>query len=319
MINMSNHATMLTMPSERQLVITRTFDAPRWLVFDVTTKPEHIVHWWGLRDHEMTVCEVDLRPGGKWRYVSRTPEGEEFAFSGEYRKVVAPERIVYTEGYEAMPGHDYLVTATFTENDGKTTMNAVLQYQSQEDRDGHVNSGMEVGMRESHDRLAERLADETTSMSDAIVITREFDVPRERVWAAWTDPQQVSRWWGPKGWSSGTNRIDLRVGGKYIFNMQMPDGQNVWSCGRYLDIVPLERLVCTDSFSDEQGNIASGTEYGLPEDAPLEYYMTVELAEVNGKTRMTVTHIGMPEGDMKEMSVQGLNESFDKMEAMFAS
>jgi uncharacterized protein YndB with AHSA1/START domain len=150
-------AATLTMPSDRELVITRVFDAPRRLVFEALTKVEHVKRWYGPRRLTMTLCEIDLRPGGRWRYVLRDPDGNEHAFSGMYREIVPPERIVSTEGYEAMPGHDYLVTVTLAEQDGATTLRSHLLYQSVEDRDGHLKSGMEPGMNETFDRLNEHL------------------------------------------------------------------------------------------------------------------------------------------------------------------
>ena len=155
----SKPVVTLTMPSDRELVITAVLDAPRDLVFEATTKPEHVKRWWGPRRFTMTACEIDFRPGGAWRYALRDNEtGREDAWSGVYREIAPPERMVYTEGWEAMPGHDYLVTATLTEKDGKTTLTSRLQYKSVEDRDGHVQSGMESGMRETYDRLGELLA-----------------------------------------------------------------------------------------------------------------------------------------------------------------
>lgn len=151
----SSASTTLTMPSDRETVITRIFNAPRRLVFEAWTKPEHVRRWYGLRSLTLTVCEIDLRPGGAWRYVLQAPDGSEYAFSGVYREIVPPERLVYTEGYEAIPGADYLVTTTFDEQDGKTTLTSRLLYKSKEHRDGHLNSGMEPGMRETLDRLAE--------------------------------------------------------------------------------------------------------------------------------------------------------------------
>lgn len=154
----SKPVVTLSTPTDRELVITAVLDAPRELVFEAATKPEHLKRWWGIRRSTMTHCEIDLRPGGAWRYVLRDNEtGREDAFSGVYREIAAPERLVYTEGWEALPGHDYVVTATFDEKDGKTTLTSRLYYKSVEDRDGHVQSGMEPGMRETYDRLGEYL------------------------------------------------------------------------------------------------------------------------------------------------------------------
>ena len=149
----------LDMPSDTELVITAVLDAPRHLVFEAATKPEHVRNWWGLRSSTMPICEIDLRPGGKWRYVVRDNQtGREDGFSGQYREIVPNERLGYTEGWEGLPGHDYVVTATLSEKEGKTTLRSHLQYRSREDRDGHVQSGMEPGMRETYDRLGEYLS-----------------------------------------------------------------------------------------------------------------------------------------------------------------
>lgn len=153
----NGQAATLTMPSDREIVITRVFNAPRSLVFEAWTTPAHVSRWYGVEP--LVVCEIDLRVGGRWRYVMRTPDGGEHGFSGEFREVAPPERLVYTEGYEGLPpGHDYLVTTTFAEHAGRTTLTSHLRYRSKEDRDGHVASGMEVGMQETLARLEAHLA-----------------------------------------------------------------------------------------------------------------------------------------------------------------
>ena len=149
---------LFTYPSVRVTVMKRAFVAPRDLVFAAMTQPEHVRQWYGLRSLKMTVCEIDLRPGGKWRFAQETPDGMEFAFSGVYKEVDPPHRVVFTECYEAMPGHDYEVTGIYEEEDGITTVTSTLVYQSQEDRDGHRDSGMESGANESYDRLEAYLA-----------------------------------------------------------------------------------------------------------------------------------------------------------------
>jgi uncharacterized protein YndB with AHSA1/START domain len=158
MITNASFATTLTMPSDREIVITRTFDAPRTLVFDAMTRPEHVKQWYGPSYLTLVLCEIDLRVGGAWRYVLRDAGGNEYGFSGTYREIVPPERVVTTEGFEGLPGHEYIATLTLAEHDGKTTMTNRLLYQSVEDRDGHLQSGMEPGMRETLDRLAELLS-----------------------------------------------------------------------------------------------------------------------------------------------------------------
>jgi uncharacterized protein YndB with AHSA1/START domain len=158
MITNSSPATTLTTPSDREIVIERVFDAPRELVFKLFTDPTAIPHWWGPRRLTTTVEKMDVRPGGAWRFVQRGPDGGEFAFRGEYREIVPPERLVSTFEFEGFAGHVMLDTTTFEDHNGQTKLTSTLLYASVEDRDGHLQSGMEPGMRESHARFAELLA-----------------------------------------------------------------------------------------------------------------------------------------------------------------
>ncbi len=147
-----------------------------------------------------------------------------------------------------------------------------------------------------------------------LVITRVFDAPRELVWKAWTDPEHVMRWWGPKGYTSPVCKIDFRVGGKYLFCMRSPEGKDYWSTGTYREIIPPEKIVVTDSFADSEGNVVPASEYGMPGEFPLELQVTVTFEDLgDGKTKMTLRHVGLPEGQMGEMAADGWNQSFDKL------
>jgi|WetSurMetagenome_2_1015567.scaffolds.fasta_scaffold46061_3 uncharacterized protein YndB with AHSA1/START domain len=149
-----------------------------------------------------------------------------------------------------------------------------------------------------------------------LIITHFFDAHRELVWKAWTRPECVSRWWGPKGFTSPVFRIDLRVGGEYQSCMRSPDGKDFWSKGTYREIAAFERLVMTDSFADENGNIVPASYYGMSKDFPLEMLITVIFEEhdgKNGNTKLTLRHAGIPEGPDSDGAQQGWNESFDKL------
>ena len=146
-----------------------------------------------------------------------------------------------------------------------------------------------------------------------LLITRIFSAPRELVWKAWTEPERVMRWWGPKYFTSPICKIDFRVGGSYLFCMQSPEGEDFWSTGVYLEIIPLEKIVCTDSFADENGNVVPATYYDMEEDFPLELELTITFEDHNGNTKMILRHIGIPEGITQELTKQGWNESFDKL------
>jgi uncharacterized protein YndB with AHSA1/START domain len=156
-VEKTSGGTTFTTPSDREIRMTRVFNAPRELVFQAHTDPQHVPNWWGQR-HTTTIVDVmDVRPGGAWRFVQRDPEGNEYGFRGEYREVVPPERLVYTFEYEGMPGHILVETVTFEEHDGKTTVSSTSVFTSVEDRDGMLESGMESGAIESWDRLEELL------------------------------------------------------------------------------------------------------------------------------------------------------------------
>jgi uncharacterized protein YndB with AHSA1/START domain len=149
----TSKSAVVTLPTDTQIQITREFDAPRHLVYRAYTEPALIRRWWSGERGEVTSADVDLRPGGTWRYVMVANGGFEVAFHGEYQEVVPDERIVSTEVFEGMPDAAALTTTTFTENDGRTTLSMLVQHSSQEHRDAHINSGMEGGMQEAMDKL----------------------------------------------------------------------------------------------------------------------------------------------------------------------
>jgi len=142
---------------DRQVVMTHVFDAPRELVFKMYTDPSLIPEWWGPRGLATTVDKMDVRPGGSWRFVQRSQDGSEFAFNGVYREVMPPERVVDSFEFEGMPGHVLTETATLEEQDGKTLLTVTSVFETVEDRDAMLASGMEQGATESMDRFAELL------------------------------------------------------------------------------------------------------------------------------------------------------------------
>lgn len=149
--------TTVSTPSDREIVAERVFDAPRERVFAAYTNPELIPEWWGPRGVTTTVDKMDPRPGGDWRFISTDPEGET-AFRGTYREITPPELVSETFEWEGMPGHVLVESAAFDDLGGRTKVTTTLLFHTTEERDGMLSSGMESGMSESHDRLAELLA-----------------------------------------------------------------------------------------------------------------------------------------------------------------
>jgi uncharacterized protein YndB with AHSA1/START domain len=148
---MSDNLTV-TLPSDLEIKMVKVFDAPRALVFEAHADSEHLKQWWG-RGNPLD-CEMDFRPGGTYRFVEHAPDGEQYAFRGEYREIEAPARIVQTFEFEGMPGHVCVETLEFIEADGRTTVTSVTRFDTREDRDGMASSGMEEGARASYDALA---------------------------------------------------------------------------------------------------------------------------------------------------------------------
>jgi len=165
---------------------------------------------------------------------------------------------------------------------------------------------------------------DTTSnvIKEDLVVTRIIDAPLEMVWKAWTEPEHVMRWWGPKYWTSPSCKIDLREGGKYIFCMRAPKeqgGQEHYSAGVYKKIVPMERLEFTQSLSDKDGNPIDPAQAGMPPDFPKELRMTVLFRRTKGDmTELTVTEYDWPVSQMMVYSLAGLHQSIDKLAAALA-
>jgi uncharacterized protein YndB with AHSA1/START domain len=157
----------------------------------------------------------------------------------------------------------------------------------------------------------------STGEKGELVITRIIDAPRERVFEAWTDCDSIVRWWGPKDFTAPSCRMDARVGGEYINSMRSPDGHEFWSKGVFREIHAPDRIVMTDSFADEKGNIVPASHYGMKGDWPLEMLVTVTLEDQEGKTRLTLRHSGVDaisDEDRNDMR-QGWSESFDKLDS----
>jgi uncharacterized protein YndB with AHSA1/START domain len=157
----SSGTATVTTPTDTQILITREFDAPKHLVYKAVTTPDLIKRWWNAKRGEVTVCEHDLRVGGRWRNVMITPDGMEVGFHGEYREIVPNERVVSTEVFEGVPvpeGEEEqgtLNTVTLTEKDGRTTLTVLVECGVKEIRDAIIESGMESGLQDAYDLLEE--------------------------------------------------------------------------------------------------------------------------------------------------------------------
>jgi uncharacterized protein YndB with AHSA1/START domain len=190
-----------------------------------------------------------------------------------------------------------------------------MQFESVAQRDRVARDfGAVDGLSQTLDRLEEAAATESQ-----IVITRVFDAPRDLVFKAWTEPERLTRWWGPTGFTSPVCRIDLRAGGVFHNCMRSPDGQDFWSKGVYREVVVPERIVCTDSFADAEGNVVEPSQYGMAS-WPREALLTVTFAEADGQTTLRVRHaVGSAAATERDMCQQGWSQSLDKLAGYLAS
>lgn len=148
-----------------------------------------------------------------------------------------------------------------------------------------------------------------------LYITRTFDSSLKNVWKAWTEPENVKKWWGPNGYTAPVVKIDLKEGGSSLYCMRSPEGVDIWSVGTFKEIIPMEKIVSTDSFADSEGNVVPASYYEMTGDWPLELNVTVTFEEFDGKTKFTLQHQGFPDGENRYLAEQGWTESLDKLDA----
>lgn len=151
-------SAQVTLPSDTTIQIARSFEAPLPLVWEMMTTSEHLLRWWGPSWRPMVDCQIDLRVGGTWRYTSRGADGQELSWHGTYQEIAPLHRIVTTEVFELMPEAECITATTYEESDGVTTLTTLITHQSTQNRDGHIQSGMEAGMQETNNRLDDLLA-----------------------------------------------------------------------------------------------------------------------------------------------------------------
>jgi uncharacterized protein YndB with AHSA1/START domain len=157
---------------------------------------------------------------------------------------------------------------------------------------------------------------ETMNETQKMVVTRVFDAPRELVWKAWTDPQYVMQWWGPKGWTSPACEIDFRVGGKYLCCMRSPDGWEGWTSGEYREIVPYEKIVSTMYFADSKGNRVNPAELGIEHDGIEDTPDVILFEDIgNGQTKLTFIGNESMQNALESGQLEGWKEMLDKMAA----
>lgn len=265
--------------SDREIVATRIFDAPREIVWRMWTDPEHIAKWWGPDGFTNTIQHMDVRPGGEWEFIMHGPDGTDYKNKFVYVEVTSPRRIVY----DHVTGPLFRSSVTFAEVGEKTRVHVRMRFDDASIREHvakefHAIEGLEQNLNHLADRLA-AVADEE------LVITRVFNAPRDLVFKAWTEAEHLRRWWGPKGFKMLQCSVDLRPGGMFHYGMEAPNGAQMWGKFVYREIVPPERLVFVVSFSDKDAGTVRAP---FSENWPLQVFNAVTFEEQQGKTIVTL-------------------------------
>jgi uncharacterized protein YndB with AHSA1/START domain len=255
----------------RSIVVTRVFDAPRDLVFDAWTDSRHIGRWYGPNGFTIATHAIDVRPGGVWLFDMHGPDGVEYPNKITYREIAKPERLVYDHGDAGAPGY-FQTTVTFAEEGAKTKLTMRMLFRSAEERDAVVKTYHAIeGANQTLDRLGEQLG-----KMQELIATRVFNAPRELVFQAWTVPERLARWWGPKGFTNPVCEVDVRPGGAIRIHMRGPDGTVYPMTGVFHEIVEPEKLVFSSSALDQNG------------EPMFEILNTVTFAAEGNKTKLTV-------------------------------
>jgi len=289
--------------SDREIVIARTFDAPRGLVWQAWTDPEKVARWWGPRGFTTTIEVMDVRPAGAWRHTMRGPDGTQFPNHCVFEEVVEFERIVFSNGgsRENGPQINFVSTWTFEAVEaGKTRVTIRMVFPTAAERNRVVKEfGAIEGGKQTLERLAEQLA-ETQPAEREVVLTRVFDAPRDLVFRVWTEREYLMRWWGPRGFTNPVCEVDLRPGGQYRIVMRAPDGHEYPCQGIYKEIVRPERLVFTNNAIGQDGTPV------------LEGLTTVLFAEEGNRTKLTMRTHAKAVVDFARAYLSGMEAGWDQ-------
>jgi uncharacterized protein YndB with AHSA1/START domain len=309
----------------REIATTRIFNAPREMLWCAMTNPLHLVNWWGPHGFTTTVEEMDVRPGGAWNLTMHGPDGAEYPNRSVFTEVVEPEKIVFVHGGARKgggPDANFVGTWLFEKIDEERTRVTVrMVFETPEERDLVAKEyGAVEGLGQTLSRLEEGL------QSSDHLIARVFDAPRARLWKMFTDPVHLARWWGPCKLETIIEQLDPRVGGRYKFVMQAPDGTRYPMKGVYREVVEPEKLVYSVDVSEHppewHAAILKNLPPGTARDSVGELSTTIIFTELGTRTRVTIrstfessalrnafTRIGM---------TKGWSQSLDKLAEQLA-
>lgn len=294
------------------ITITRDLPAPAARIFSAWTDQSQLARWWAPRGFTTPFCTVDPRPGGHFRFCMRSPEGRDFWGRGTYTEIVKPSRIVYTDVFTDPDGnpvppshygmspafpHEARVSVELAERGGRTRLTLRHDFPASVPEFADCRDGWNQLL----DRLTELFADPET-----FTLCRTLNAPRERVFRAWTELDQLRPWWGPKGFPLADCSLDLRPGGAFHYQLKSAGGNEMWGKWVYREVAPPERLVLVSSFSDPQGRTARAP---FSDDWPLETLTTFTFAEDGDRTIFTLAASPMNATDAERKAFADMHGS----------
>jgi uncharacterized protein YndB with AHSA1/START domain len=294
--------------TEREIVATRVFHAPRELVFRMWTDREHISNWWGPRGFTTTTYEMDVRPGGVWRHVMHGPDGTDYENEIVYREIAEPELLVYS--HVSPPPFETIVTFTKVGDNTQVTARMLFESATLRDRVAREHGAVE-GLHQTLERLEEQVSKMSADGSPEreFTISREFNAPRELVFKAWTEAERLAEWWGPKGFKIRVAKLDVRPGGIFHYSMTTPGSEDWWGRFVYREVVPPERIVFVNSFSDAEGGV---TRAPFSPTFPLEVLSTITFTEHDGRTTITLRGVPLNASEEESKTFEGMAKSMQQ-------
>ena len=311
--------------ADREIRLSRTFQAPPELVWEAFTDPRHVVNWWGPKGFSTTIEKMDVRPGGEWKHVMKGPDGALYPNHIVYTDVERPRLIAYKNSgrKEGGPGTAFHAFITFAPESGGTRVTLRMVFTSTEARDRTIREfGAVEGGKSTLERLAEHLPTMAATDRD-FVLTRTVDAPRERVFEAFTDPKQLAQWWGPAGFTNPVCEMDVRPGGRYRIVMRSPEGQDYPLVGEFFEVVKPSKLVMTMDLREHPAEFFAALDALRPSEEKGKPYApraTITFEEAFGRTTVTVVQRLESAADAaataKLGAIEGWAQSFERLDAL---
>ncbi|MGE5108400.1 MAG: SRPBCC domain-containing protein [Sphingobacteriales bacterium] len=281
--------------ADRELTISRLFNAPRELVWEVWTNPEHIKNWWGPNGFSNTIFKMDVKPGGEWDFIMHGPDGTDYKNKSIYKEIRKPEKIVF----EHVSGPKFTATITFEKKENKTFLTWNMLFQTKEEFEQVVKTfKADEGLKQNIEKLDAYMG--SLNFLNTLTITRNINAPRELVFKAWTDKNMLEKWWGPYGFTNPVCEIEVKAGGGIYIDMKGPDGTIYPMDGEFHEIIPNEKIVFTSAALDAEGKRL------------FEVMNTVTFHYEDGKTKLMLEAVVSKIKSEGLHHIDGMNEGWNQ-------